>query len=68
MNLFIYVEGQEEELFVTRKAVRRGWCLGGEEFRRELLEQMEGRMGRHHGGVERQETAEQRAASSWRRS
>jgi hypothetical protein len=23
---------------------------------------MEGRMGRHHGGVERQETAEQRAA------
>jgi hypothetical protein len=46
----------------ARKAVRRGWCLGSEEFRRELLEQMEGRMGRHHGGVERQETAEQRAA------
>ena len=43
------------------KAVRRGWCLGSEEFRRELLEQMETKMGRHHGGVERQETAEQRA-------
>jgi putative transposase len=44
------------------KALRRGWCLGSEEFRLELLEQMEGKMGRHHGGVERQETAEQRAS------
>jgi hypothetical protein len=41
--------------------IRRGWCLGSPEFRRELLEQMEGKLGRHHGGVERQETAEQRA-------
>jgi REP element-mobilizing transposase RayT len=44
------------------KALRRGWCVGSEEFRRELLEQMEGKMGRHHGGVERQETVEQRAS------
>jgi len=43
------------------KALRRGWCVGSEEFRRELLEQMEGKMGRHHGGAERQVTAEQRA-------
>jgi len=43
------------------KTLRRGWCIGSEEFRRELLEQMEGKMGRHHGGAERQESAEQRA-------
>ena len=36
--------------------IRRGWCLGRPEFRRELLEQMKGKLGRHHGGVERQET------------
>jgi hypothetical protein len=39
------------------KALRRGWCVGSEEFRRELLEQMEGKIGRQ----ERQETTEQRA-------
>jgi len=40
------------------KAVRRGWCMGEEQFRTELLEQMIGKMGRHHGGSERAETAE----------
>jgi putative transposase len=44
------------------KTLRRGWCVGSEAFRRELLEQMEGKLGRHHGGVARQETAEQRAS------
>jgi hypothetical protein len=39
------------------KAVRRGWCLGGAPFREQLLGQMEGGMGEHHGGEERQETA-----------
>ena len=43
------------------KAVRRGWYLGNEQFRQELLEQMGGKMGRHHGGQERQETEEARA-------
>lgn len=43
------------------KKVRRGWCLGDEPFRRELLEQMDQKLGRHHGGEERQETAEARA-------
>lgn len=43
------------------KGVERGWCLGDEEFRQELLEQMEPQMGRHHGGAERQETATARA-------
>ncbi|MBU6402330.1 MAG: transposase, partial [Verrucomicrobia bacterium] len=37
------------------------WCLGDEQFRRELLEQMIKKMGRHHGGPERLETEERRA-------
>jgi len=43
------------------KALRRGWCFGEEQFRAELLEQMSAKMGRHHGGAERRETAEARA-------
>ncbi len=44
------------------KAVRRGWCLGDEQFRKELLAQMDQRMGqRYYGGTERQEAAEARA-------
>ena len=43
------------------KALRRGWCFGEEQFRAELLEQMSAKMGRHHGGAERSETAEARA-------
>jgi REP element-mobilizing transposase RayT len=40
------------------KAVRRGWCLGEETFRQELLAQMSERMGAEHYGEERTETAE----------
>ena len=43
------------------KAVRRGWFLGDEPFRQELLEQMARKMGRNHGGSERQETEEAQA-------
>jgi hypothetical protein len=43
------------------KAVRRGWFLGDEPFRQELLEQMARKMGRNHGGGERQEAAEAQA-------
>jgi anti-sigma factor RsiW len=39
-----------------------GWYLGDGEFRRELLRQMEGKMGRHHGGQEKRESVQQRAA------
>ena len=38
------------------KAVRRGWCLGEEEFRKELLAQMNGRICAEHYGAERAET------------
>jgi hypothetical protein len=38
------------------KRVRRGWCLGEDGFRKELLEAMDSRMGAEHYGEERQET------------
>ena len=40
------------------KPIRRGWCLGEEMFREELLTQMSERMGAEHYGEERVETAE----------
>ena len=43
------------------KRLRRGWCLGDEAFRKELLGQMQERLGAEHYGEERQETAEARA-------
>jgi len=44
------------------KRVRRGWCLGGKDFRKELLAEMRGRTGPHHGGEERRESEEAWAA------
>ena len=44
------------------QAIRRGWCLGEESFRQELLAQMEGRMGEHHYGLERSESSVAKAA------
>jgi len=40
------------------KPIRRGWCLGEEAFRKELLAQMSERLGAEHFGEERAETAE----------
>ena len=40
------------------KPIRRGWWLGEEKFREELLTQMNERMGAEHYGEERVETAE----------
>lgn len=39
-----------EDLRGEFKRVERGWCLGGEEFRQELLEQVETRPGPSHFG------------------
>ena len=39
-----------EDLRGEFKGVERGWCLGGEEFRQELLEQVDGRPGPSHFG------------------
>jgi len=43
------------------KPIRRGWCLGEETFREELLAQMSQRMRVEHYGEERAETAETQA-------
>ena len=51
-------QGDPDEEF---KAVRRGWCLGGAEFRRELLEQMAEQRSACHSGEELMESAEARA-------
>jgi REP element-mobilizing transposase RayT len=40
---------------------RRGWCMGGEAFRRERLEQMEDKVGQNHSGKMRLESAEAKA-------
>jgi REP element-mobilizing transposase RayT len=40
------------------KPIRRGWCLGEEKFRKELLAQMGERLGAEHYGAERTETEE----------
>jgi hypothetical protein len=43
------------------KPIQQSWCLGDEQFRRELLEQMSSKMGEHHGGREKQQSAEAKA-------
>ena len=50
--------GEEGDEF---KVVRRGWCIGGEAFRRELLAQMSERIGAEHYGPERAETGTEKA-------
>jgi putative transposase len=43
------------------RALRRGWCLGGEVFKRQMLLRMESGLGEHHSGQLRQQAAEARA-------
>jgi putative transposase len=49
--------GEEEGL----KALRRGWLLGSEGFRKQMLEQIDGKIAEHHPGQLRLETAEAKA-------
>jgi putative transposase len=51
------LEGRSEDW----NKVRRGWCMGDNIFRKELLAMMAGRMGAEHYGEERRETDEARA-------
>ncbi len=46
---------------VQWEPVRRGWCLGGDGFRRELLDRMAGQLGEHHAGELRRESAQAKA-------
>jgi len=41
--------------------LRRGWCLGGEDFRQELLDRIGGKLGEHHAGQLRGESASAKA-------
>jgi hypothetical protein len=43
------------------KTLRRGWYLGSEQFKEQMLELMEGEFGESHSGELQRETAEQRA-------
>jgi hypothetical protein len=43
------------------KVLRRGWCLGSESFRREMLLRMEGKLGDHHTGELHRASAEAKA-------
>jgi putative transposase len=43
------------------KPLRRGWCLGSAEFKTNLLAQMEGKLGVHHSGELKRESAEAKA-------
>ncbi len=49
--------GDEEGL----QALRRGWLLGSEDFREQMLEAIDGKIGEHHSGKQRLETAEAKA-------
>ncbi len=52
---------RQEKLDQEFKPIERGWCLGGEDFRRELLEQIEARPGPSHFGEAVQEAEEAQA-------
>jgi putative transposase len=52
------LEETDEEVL---KAFRRGWCLGSQEFREELLQKMDGKLGEHHAGGLHFETSQARA-------
>jgi putative transposase len=41
--------------------VRQSWCLGSDAFRQRLLEMIDGRIGEHHYGQQRKESAEDKA-------
>jgi REP element-mobilizing transposase RayT len=41
--------------------LRRGWCFGNEAFRRELLEQVDRKLGADHYGQERRDSSEAKA-------
>ncbi len=52
---------RSEESNTDYRGIRRGWCLGREEFRKELLAAATQRVGASHFGSERQETGEAKA-------
>jgi hypothetical protein len=53
-----HLERVDEE---SLEEFRRGWCVGSEGFRREMLEQMEGKLGDNYPGGLRQESGAAKA-------
>lgn len=51
-------QGEENPAY---QSVRRGWFMGSQAFKKELLAQMKEQIGTEHYGLERQESAEARA-------
>jgi hypothetical protein len=51
-------EDKEEEEW---KPLRRGWCLGSEEFKKQMLDKIDGELGEHHSGQLKRESAEAKA-------
>ena len=43
------------------QSLRRGWCLGSEEFKQQKLEDLDGQVGQHHFGQMRLEVAQAKA-------
>jgi REP element-mobilizing transposase RayT len=55
------LEARRQEPKETGGPMRRGWYLGTQEFKKELLARMEGRLGANHAGQLRREAAEANA-------
>ena len=51
----------EEADEASLKVFCRGWCLGSDQFKKQMLEELQGKLGDHHAGELRRETAEARA-------
>jgi putative transposase len=61
-HLEAQVEGRRAaEGETDHRSIRRGWCLGNEGFRKELLAQMAERVGPEHYGEERRESEREKA-------
>lgn len=54
-------ERRSQEDGTEWRQIRRGWFLGSDTFKKELLAQIDGRMGPEHYGVERRESQEEQA-------
>ncbi|MDA1276531.1 MAG: hypothetical protein O2960_21140 [Verrucomicrobia bacterium] len=50
-------EAEDEEW----EPLKRGWCIGSDEFKKQMLEKMEKTLGEHHSGELRRESAEAKA-------
>ena len=57
-DIVFSLEAIDEE---ARKPLRRGWHLGREQFKEQMLERMAGKLGESHAGELHRETSEQRA-------